>query len=557
VLLEVKDLKVTFGHGPSVAKAVDGVSFTLSKGEALGIVGESGSGKSVTSLSILNLLKSNATNETSGDILFKNEESTLNLISAKSSELYKIRGRKISMVFQEPMSSLNPVRKCGAQVKEVLDVHDIGPEESRVNAILNLFSQVALPDVQRIYNSYPHELSGGQLQRVSIAMALATRPDIIICDEPTTALDVTVQKEILELLGEVAKGEGISLIFISHDLDVVASLCDRVLVMYQGQIVEEGLLPDTFLNPKHSYTKALMTCKPTSANRPYYLPTVEEIIENKYEQVSRKGSDSIGGKPLIEVEGLKVYFPKRKKTFFAPRSFVRAVDGVSLKLYKGEILGIVGESGSGKSTLANCIGGLISQSDGDMLYDGKILSKSILASDNALRTRIQMIFQDPYSSLNPKMTIGKAISEPLLYHKVVDKSSVDNHVKELLEKVGLSPSYTDRYPHQLSGGQRQRVCIARAISVQPEVLICDESVSALDVSVQAQVLNLLDRLRSDLGVSMIFISHDLAVVHYLCERVLVMKDGKIVERGSTDTIMNKPQQDYTRRLIQSLPTSIM
>lgn len=532
------------------------LNFTLDQGQCLGIVGESGSGKSVTSLSILNLLRLNSNNTTTGKISYKDEQDAIDLLQLPEKQLYKIRGRKIAMVFQEPMSALNPVRKCGEQVKEVLDVHHIGSPSDRKNQVLSLFEQVSLPDVSRIYNSYPHQLSGGQLQRVNIAMALAAEPDVIICDEPTTALDVTVQAQILKLLKGLISNSKTGMIFISHDLDVVAGLCDSVLVMYNGEIVESGLIPETFEHPQHPYTKALVACKPTAANRDFRLPTVQSIMDGSFTKSPRTLRAKSRGKKIIEVRNLKVYFPKKKESLFGKRTYVKAVDDVSFNLYKGEILGIVGESGSGKSTIAACISGLIDQSGGTITYNGSPINAAVLSRDRLLRTKIQLVFQDPYSSLNPQMTIGNAITEPMLYHRLVTKNEAPARLLRLLDQVGLSPMYKDRYPHQLSGGQRQRACIARALSVQPDVLICDESVSALDVSIQAQILNLLDQLRAELGLTLIFISHDLSVIHYSCDYVLVMKNGKIVEEGSVDEIMNQPSADYTKQLIASLPTPI-
>lgn len=556
LLLRVSGLNVSFDNRGATTVAVDDVSFDLRRKQRLGIVGESGSGKSVTSLSILNLLRTNPNTRNQGSVVYYGEQKGQELLTAGETTLYKIRGRKISIVSQEPMSTLNPVRRCGDQAKEVLDVHDIGDKTDRKNKITNLFKQVSLPDVERIYDSYPHQLSGGQLQRVNIAMALASDPDIIICDEPTTALDVTVQSQIINLLKEVVQSQDVALIFISHDLDVVADICDSVVVMYQGKIVEQGILPDTFVSPNHPYTKALLSCKPTKSNRDKLLPTVEKIMADEYVTEKRK-KVSIGLKDIaISVQELSVHFPNKRTSLFGPKSYVKAVDDLSFDIRQSEILGIVGESGSGKSTVANCLAGLIEPTSGKMLYKGNKLSKRILSQDRKLRTSIQLVFQDPYSSLNPKMTIGAAIKEPLRYHNIVSKDRLEAELVSLLLQVGLDASYVERYPHQLSGGQRQRVCIARALSVRPDVLICDESVSALDVSVQAQILNLLDQLRIDLQLTILFISHDLSVVHYLCDQVIVMKDGKIVERGSADTVMNHPEHKYTKKLIDSLPQPI-
>lgn len=556
ILLSVTDLSVRFDNRGATTVAVDGVSFDLRRRQRLGIVGESGSGKSVTSLSILNLLSTNPQNHNSGSIRFYGDNATQDLLAAEESTLYKIRGRKISIVSQEPMSTLNPVRRCGDQAKEVLEVHDIGDKQKRKAKIIKLFKQVSLPDVERIYDSYPHQLSGGQLQRVNIAMALASDPDIIICDEPTTALDVTVQSQIIDLLKEIVSTQEIALIFISHDLDVVADICDSVVVMYQGKVVEQGPLPKTFTAPHHPYTKALLSCKPTKDNRDKILPTVDLIMGDTYVPTKRQYVSTESEDKVVSVKNLSVHFPNKRTSLFGPKSYVKAVDDVSFDIRRSEILGIVGESGSGKSTVANCLTGLIKPTKGMMMYKGNVLTKRGLGKDRKLRTSIQLVFQDPYSSLNPKMTIGAAITEPLRYHKIVVKDRLSTELSKLLDQVGLNDTYADRYPHQLSGGQRQRVCIARALSVRPDLLICDESVSALDVSVQAQILNLLDQLRADLQLTILFISHDLSVVHYLCDKVIVMKDGKIVERGSATKVMLEPEHEYTKKLISSLPKPI-
>lgn len=551
IILNVNDLKVSFTQNQQETRAVDGISFELHKGQSLGIVGESGSGKSVTSLTILNLLKSNDSNKTDGEISYFLQGNETKILTLDSKDLQEIRGRKISMVFQEPMSSLNPVRRCGSQVKELLDVHDIGIPSKRKDTILNLFKKVALPDVERIYSSYPHELSGGQLQRVIIAMALASTPDIIICDEPTTALDVTVQKQILTLLKNLTQEFNIAMIFISHDLDVVAHICDSVLVMKNGEVVEKGLLPDVFNNPQHSYTQALISCKPNTEAKGYKLPTVGEILNRTYKKRKRILFEWEKNEPLLEVEDLKVYYKKGGGLMTQSKAEVKAVDSVSFSIKKGEILGIVGESGSGKSTIANCVVGLVKPTAGTIKYEGELVNPTILSKNKLLRTKIQLVFQDPYSSLNPRLMVKKAISEPIDYHQLEERKNIDHRVIELLQQVGLDASFGERYPHQLSGGQRQRICIARALSLRPDLLVCDESVSALDVSVQAQILNLLDELREKLGLTLLFISHDLSVIHYLCDSILVMHEGKIVERGSADTIMKNPVCEYTKTLINS------
>ncbi|MEL6388965.1 MAG: ABC transporter ATP-binding protein [Bacteroidota bacterium] len=550
-LIQVDHLQVGFGSKALISQAVKGISFTLHKGDILGIVGESGSGKSVTSLSILDLLRSNPNNKTSGQIWFSLDGRRINLFDLKARDIQRIRGRRISMIFQEPLSTFNPVRRCGAQVKEVLDVHDIGERSARRDVVLEAFRDVSLPDVERVYRSYPHELSGGQLQRVSIAMALVSQPELLICDEPTTALDVTTQKEIIGLLQSIVDRRGLSMIFISHDLDVVRQLCSKVLVMYQGEVVEAGELPETFLSPKHPYTQALIACKPTLAPQHKSLPTVNNILAGQT-LVKPRPEPVRSSEILISVKNLTVRFPKKKNHLFAKQEYLTAVEDVSFDVNRGDCLGIVGESGSGKSTIANVIAGLIHPSHGRLEYKGQELTQSKLRQDVSLRREIQMVFQDPYSSLNPSMSIGQTIMEPIKYHRLA--SDPKAQMMKLLEDVGLDKTYRDRYPHQLSGGQRQRVCIARSLALNPHLLICDESVSALDVSVQAQILNLLDELRAQLNLTMIFISHDLAVVNYIADEIIVMQHGQLVESGPCQQIINQPRELYTQNLINSIIT---
>jgi peptide/nickel transport system ATP-binding protein len=556
-ILEVQDLKVSFVSHERAVTAVDNAAFVLNRGQILGIVGESGSGKSVTSLSILDLISDNKKSKTEGKIFFKGAESTIDLLATSNEILQKIRGRRISMVFQEPMSSLNPVKKCGWQVNEIFTIHHMHNKEDRKDKIYQLLRQVKLDDVERIYNSYPHELSGGQLQRVNIAMALAGEPDILICDEPTTALDVTVQKEIILLLKEIVRSKDIAMIFVCHDLDVVAELCDSVMVMYQGKIVEKGILPDVFSDPKHLYTKALLKCKPKLAYSNIVLPTVSEILNGKYiERIRPLKKSEKDNEAILKVEHLTMKFITNPLSIFGKKKYFTAVSDVSFEVGKGEILGIVGESGSGKSTIANCVAGILSHTSGHIIFDGQEVNSQSFANNSALRRRIQLVFQDPYSSLNPRMKIGRSILEPIEYHKIGKKSEWKTRVINLLKRVGLSEEYYDRYPHELSGGQRQRVCIARALAVEPDLLICDECVSALDVSVQAQILNLLDDLKNSLGLTMLFISHDLSVVQYISDQVIVMNKGEIVESGDAHTVMTSPKAQYTRQLVDSIPNSI-
>ena len=554
-LLHIQDLSVRFSTKTGETDAVNGVNIELYEGDCLGVVGESGSGKSVTSLSILNLIYPNPNAVTTGKVIRYSDESSTDLLQLDEQALSDIRGNDISMVFQEPMSSLNPVKRCGSQIEEVLEIHNIVPKDQRKSEVLELIDSVELPEAERIYRSYPHELSGGQLQRVNIAMALAGDPKIMICDEPTTALDVTVQKKIIQLLKRIVIEKNIALIFVCHDLDLVNELCNKVVVMYKGDVVEQGMLPDTFRNPQSDYTQALLACRPKPSYNEIQLPTVDKVMSRIYKEEKRPQAEIDRDQIVLIVNDLTVNYRTNPLAIFQRKKYLKAVDNVSFKLYKGSVLGIVGESGSGKSTVAKCICGVIPASEGQIIYDGRAIDGRVLSSDKNLRRQIQIIFQDPYGSLNPRMTIGQAILEPINYHKL-RPGSAKERVLELLNEVGLDEEYYDRYPHQLSGGQRQRVCIARALSVEPQILICDESVSALDVSVQSQILNLLDSLRAKYQLSIIFISHDLSVIHYISDEVIVMKDGKIVERGVADQIITSPQEAYTQELVNSIPEGV-
>ena len=554
-LLHIQDLSVRFSTKTGETDAVNGVNIELYEGDCLGVVGESGSGKSVTSLSILNLIYPNPNAVTTGKVIRYSDESSTDLLQLDEQALSDIRGNDISMVFQEPMSSLNPVKRCGSQIEEVLEIHNIVPKDQRKSEVLELIDSVELPEAERIYRSYPHELSGGQLQRVNIAMALAGDPKIMICDEPTTALDVTVQKKIIQLLRRIVIEKNIALIFVCHDLDLVNELCNKVVVMYKGDVVEQGMLPDTFRNPQSDYTQALLACRPKPSYNEIQLPTVDKVTSGIYKEEKRPQVEIDRDQIVLAVNDLTVNYRTNPLAIFQRKQYLKAVDNVSFKLYKGSVLGIVGESGSGKSTVAQCICGVIPASEGQIIYDGRAIDGRVLSSDKNLRRQIQIIFQDPYGSLNPRMTIGQAILEPINYHKL-RPGSAKERVLELLNEVGLDEEYYNRYPHQLSGGQRQRVCIARALSVEPQILICDESVSALDVSVQSQILNLLDSLRAKYQLSIIFISHDLSVIHYISDEVIVMKDGKIVERGVADQIITLPQEAYTQELVNSIPEGV-
>lgn len=561
-LLSVHQLSIDFHTKNETVHAVKNISFVLNKGETLGIVGESGSGKSVTSLSIMRLI-SNPGKISSGSINFNGQD----LIKASEDEMRSIRGSKIAMIFQEPMTSLNPVMRCGQQVAEALILHKkLSKSEARLKT-LELFREVKLPRPEQIFDSYPHQISGGQKQRVMIAMALSCNPEILIADEPTTALDVMVQKSILELLKQLQEKYNMSIIFITHDLGVIAEVADRVLVMYQGEVVEEAKVKDIFKNAKHPYTKGLIACRPQLKNNLSRLPTIadfmnsddgfspEKFIKSLTKQANE--SDLTEKKLLLEIEGLSTFFPIKSGFFNRAKSFVKAVDGVSLKVFESETLGLVGESGCGKTTLGRTILRLINPSAGQVLYKGVDVASLKPKQLRALRKEMQIIFQDPYSSLNPRKTIGNAIMEPMKVHRLYKNDQErELETRNLMEKVQLESSMFHRYPHELSGGQRQRVCIARALSLNPKFIICDESVSALDVSVQAQILNLLNDLKRELKFTYIFISHDLSVVKFMADRIAVMQNGKIVEIGTTQEVYDNPKTEYTKTLIAAVPKGL-
>lgn len=561
-ILSVHQLSIDFHTKNETVHAVKNISFVLNKGETLGIVGESGSGKSVTSLSIMRLI-SNPGKISSGSINFNGQD----LIKASEDEMRSIRGSKIAMIFQEPMTSLNPVMRCGQQVAEALILHKkLSKSEARLKT-LELFREVKLPRPEQIFDSYPHQISGGQKQRVMIAMALSCNPEILIADEPTTALDVTVQKSILELLKQLQEKYNMSIIFITHDLGVIAEVADRVLVMYRGEVVEEAKVKDIFKNAKHPYTKGLIACRPQLKNNLSRLPTIadfmnsddgfspEKFIKSLTKQANE--SDLTEKKLLLEIEGLSTFFPIKSGFFNRAKSFVKAVDGVSLKVFESETLGLVGESGCGKTTLGRTILRLINPSAGQVLYKGVDVASLKPKQLRALRKEMQIIFQDPYSSLNPRKTIGNAIMEPMKVHRLYKNDQErELETRNLMEKVQLESSMFHRYPHELSGGQRQRVCIARALSLNPKFIICDESVSALDVSVQAQILNLLNDLKRELKFTYIFISHDLSVVKFMADRIAVMQNGKIVEIGTTQEVYDNPKTEYTKQLIAAVPKGL-
>ncbi|WP_299259139.1 ABC transporter ATP-binding protein [uncultured Aquimarina sp.] len=557
-LLSVKNINVSFISDEKEMQVLHDISFDINYNEILGVVGESGSGKSVTSLAIMGLLPTRIA-KISGQILYDNHS----LIDLDDKTLRSIRGNEIAMIFQEPMSSLNPSMKCGKQVIEILLQHTDLSKSKAKEEVLSLFEKVKLPDGIRAYNSYPHQLSGGQKQRIMIAMAIACKPKLLIADEPTTALDVTVQKEIISLLKDLQKEYEMSILFISHDLSLVSEIADKVLVVYQGKMVEYGTTSEIFNSAQKEYTKALIHARPSLDVRFKNLPTIEDYLTDQTEereiitktQRTQHHNELYSKPPLLEVKNVeKTFFSK--VGLFGKKEF-KAVDGVSFKLYEGETLGLVGESGCGKSTLGNTILQLDKANSGEILYKGQDITKISSSEIRSLRKEIQLIFQDPFASLNPRLTIGKAIMEPMKAHNLYsnDKKRKEKTIG-LLERVGLDPIYFNRYPHEFSGGQRQRIGIARTIALQPKLIICDESVSALDISVQAQVLNLLNELKEKFGFTYIFISHDLAVVKYMSDQLLVMNQGKIEEQGDADLIYENPKKEYTQKLIDAIPKGI-
>lgn len=552
-LISIRDLSISFGS----KQVVKDISFDIENNQILALVGESGSGKSLMALSLIGLLPKNA--EVQGQIVFENQ----NLLSAEENEWQQLRSRKTAMIFQEPMTSLNPSLTCGYQVEEVLREHSDLSSKAIRGEVLNLFNQVKLPRAEKMLNQYPHQLSGGQKQRVMIAMALACNPQLILADEPTTALDVTVQKEILELLKEIQKEREMSILFISHDLALVSEFAQRVMVMYKGEIVEKGSVSKVFLQPENNYTKALINARPDLNKRIAKLPTVSDFLQGTESGTVISDQERAlfhkkiyAAPPILQVKDLALYYGKTK-TWLSKDSLVKAIDGIDLNLYRGETLGLVGESGCGKSSLGRAILGLETPQRGSIFYKNKDITRLKGTELLEFRKEVQIIFQDPYSALNPRISVGEAIMEPMKVH-AIGKNKQDRKRKtlELLDQVGLDSSSFDRYPHEFSGGQRQRICIARTIAVKPRVIICDESVSALDVSVQAQVLNLLNDLKKQYEFTYIFISHDLAVVKYMSDQLLVMKAGKIEENGESDSIYSKPESPYTQKLIDSIPKGL-
>ncbi|MBK9477338.1 MAG: ABC transporter ATP-binding protein [Bacteroidia bacterium] len=579
-MLEIKNLRTEFRTENETVTAVNGISFSVNKGETIGIVGESGSGKSVTSLSLMRLIASPPGKITGGEMLFNSAtQGTVDLATLSEKQLRKLRGNEIAMIFQEPMTSLNPVYTCGNQVMESLLLHKNLSSSAAKARTIELFKEVQLPRPEQLFDSYPHQLSGGQKQRVMIAMAISCNPSLLIADEPTTALDVTVQKSILELLQKLQQQYQMGILFITHDLGVIAELADKVIVMYRGSIVEQGAVKDIFTKPQHPYTKGLLACRPPMHVRLKRLPVVSDfmitdtsglLVENKAsvtdltqqlvitdDERAARLSKLYAQEPLLQLKNLKTYFPISKGIFGKVTDYVKAVDSITFDVYPGETLGLVGESGCGKTTLGRSILRLVEPTAGEIIYKGVNIRNLSYEEMRKMRKEMQLIFQDPYSSLNPRLTIGKAIMEPMQVHKVLaNDHDRKNKVIELLERVSMSEKHFNRYPHEFSGGQRQRICIARALALSPKFIICDESVSALDVSVQAQVLNLLNELRAEFGFTYIFISHDLSVVKFMSDRMVVMNKGVIEEMGDADAIYNHPQSEYTKKLISAIPKGI-
>lgn len=564
-LLEINNLSVEFPSASGSIRAVDGISLHLDKGETLGIVGESGSGKSVTALSVMRLLP-DAGKITSGEILYhppiSNLQAPANLVSLSDSALSTVRGAEIAMIFQEPMTSLNPVFRCGQQVAEAIELHrKISFDKAKIQAI-NLFERVRLPDPERIFNAFPHQLSGGQKQRVMIAMAMSCQPKILIADEPTTALDVTVQKAILDLMRELKAETGLSMLFISHDLGVISEICDRVAVMFQGKIIEEGRVEKILKQPEHPYTKGLVACRPSLTRKWQRMPTISDFLEQKnYEakvvtpsETAKHREDVFAQKPVLQINNLVVRYPAKKNWLGQTVEWLHAVDDVSFEVFPGETFGLAGESGCGKTTLGRASPRLTEAFSGEIFYKNTDLRQLSEEAFLPFRREIQVVFQDPYSSLNPRMSVGEAITEPMKMHGLHENERVRREKAiELLEVTGLKADHFQRFPHEFSGGQRQRICLARALAVEPKLLICDEVVSSLDVSVQATVLNLLMDLQEKYGLTYLFISHDLSVIQQMCDRLLVMNRGKIEAFGFPENIFQQTENEYVRKLVESIP----
>lgn len=564
LLLDIKNLSVDFSTPEGVARAVNNVSFNVPMGKTIGLVGESGSGKSVTSLAVMGLIPNPPGKISQGEILFEGRD----LTKLSEDEMRKLRGNEIAMIFQEPMTSLNPVFKVGDQISEVLILHKHLSKKEAWERSVELLEQVGIPDPKASAHKYPHEMSGGQKQRVMIAMAIACEPKLLICDEPTTALDVTIQKQVLDLMFDLQDKHKMGMLFITHDLGVIADIADDVVVMYRSNLVEQNTTKTIFTEANHPYTKGLLACRPALDKNPSRLLTVSDfmnedgtervISQEKIQKVDKVHHVCETQNPiLLEVNNLGVHFPIKGGIFGRVVDHFKAVDGVSFKLRKGMTLGLVGESGCGKTTLGRAILRLIEPTAGEVIYNGTNITQLNKADMRSMRSKMQIIFQDPYSSLNPRMTISDILLEPMNLHNIENtKTERIEKAKWLMEKVGLKSDQLARYPHEFSGGQRQRICIARALAVGPDFIICDESVSALDVSVQAQVLNLLLDLQDEFGLTYIFISHDLSVVNFISDEVAVMNKGKFIEMDTATNIYHNPGMDYTKNLLSAIPKGI-
>jgi peptide/nickel transport system ATP-binding protein len=551
-ILSVNNLQISFAARETFM-AVKNLSFELQKGKTLAVVGESGSGKSLTALALMGLLPKSAS--FGGSINLHDEDKTYNLAEATTEQWQQLRGKAIGIVFQEPMSSLNPVMSIGKQVAETIITHQNVSKQQAKTIAIDWLRKVQLPEPEKIYKRYPHQLSGGQKQRVMIAMAMCNHPALLIADEPTTALDVTVQREVLQLMHDLQQEQGTAMIFITHDLALASEIADDVLVMYKGEMVEYGDVAQVLKQPQHPYTKALVACRPAAQQKGKRLPIVSDFLEPA--SVTKPEilwvEQTVTGNVLLAVNNLRVWFEENKNLFGKTQTYFKAVDDVSFELKKGEVLGLVGESGCGKSTISRSLMGLLPVHEGQIIFDGKDLAKLSQSQWKQVRRHVQLIFQDPYASLNPRMTIGDMLIEPMRVHDIVPSNELKKEAQRLLDLVHLPADSMKRYPHQFSGGQRQRIGIARALALRPKLLICDESVSALDVSVQAQILNLLKELQQEFQLSYLFISHDLSIVHYISDRVMVMQAGEIVESGNAEQVMKQPANDYTKRLIQAMP----
>lgn len=553
-LVQIKNLDISFAQDKKMVQAVKNISFNIPSGKITALIGESGSGKSVTALSFLQLLPIQA--NSSGNILFSEDGlNEVDLLNMAPEKMQSLRGNKIAMIFQEPMTSLNPVHTCGAQVMEALLLHKQIDKKTARLATIALFNKVELPKPEQMINRYPHEISGGQKQRVMIAMAMSCNPAFLIADEPTTALDVRVQKNILLLLKKLQAENGMGILLITHDLSLVADVADEIAVMYKGELVETGKANIVLTQPQHLYTKALLSCKPSGEKKGKKLSVVADVLNGKVieEYIPTNIIETTSAETVLKVENLHVKFAAAKNMFGKVTEYFNAVDDVSFTVNKNETVGLVGESGCGKTTLGRAILGLVKPTSGNVIFNDKNIASYNERDMRVVRKELQIVFQDPYGSLNPRLSIGDAIVEPIKVHySDINKNARKEKAIHLLEQVNMGADSFNRYPHQFSGGQRQRICIARALALEPNFLIFDESVSALDVSVQAQILNLINELKAQYNFTSIFISHDLSVIHYISDRVMVMHQGKIIEENTADEIFYHPKEKYTKELLNAV-----